>query len=591
MRSSNSRSLSVRWQLMALAAVAVVIVFSLGYEVAKQTVRGVAESRSREGHERVVGFVRAHGDAEDLEDLSTALDARLSRFDAGGKRASTGSDGAADAPASTLSEDEIQNARTAAPDAWSRETRGKLVSVLSTSGGFVRVETTIDRADATTARLRGLGIAGAIVAFILSALFIEGVIRRLSREIFDLRSAAVRMARGELEVGMDGGLPNATPELRDLAVALRRLAANLSTALNDLSAERDLFGSVLDGMREGVLVLDAEGKIALANPAFRQTLLLSSNVAGKLPVAVIESPHLVEVLEEAHGLRRQVAAEVTVGRLMPRTLAVHAAPVAATSGATLAVFVDVTELRRFETMRRDFVANVSHELRTPITVIRATAETLEQSKWGDAMANDFVSIIERNAERLQRLVDDLLDLSRMDSGKIRLDIQEVELESLLDAVVASHREKSRKRGIRFNVRVAAEASRVPADRGALEQVLSNLVENEAKYAAERTTVSITTSVEDQELVVTLSDRGPGIPEHHLPRLFERFYRVDAGRSRDLGGTGLGLAIVKHLTEALRGTIDVESEMGKGTTFRLALPLVRDPASEKDPTPTPLGPLI
>ncbi len=504
---------------MLLAAVAVLIVFSLGYEVARQTVRGVAETRSREAHAVVLRFVQTQRALGDVEELAAPFDARVALFDRSGRRVVREPQ---DTTSMELSDEELTNARASEPEPWSREARGKLVSVLATSEHFVRIETVIDHADETTARLWGLGIAAALVAFVLSALFIEGVIRRLSREIFDLRTAAVRMARGELEVGMDSGLPNATPELRDLAVALRRLAANLSSALTDLAAERDLFGSVLDGMREGVLVLDADGKIALANPAFRQTLLLSSNVAGKLPVAAIESPHLVEVLEQAHGLRRQVAAEVTVGRLMPRTLAVHAAPVAATSGATLAVFVDVTELRRFETMRRDFVANVSHELRTPITVIRATAETLEQSKWGDAMANDFVSIIERNAERLQRLVDDLLDLSRMDSGKIRLDIQDVELRPLLEAIVGSHREKSRKRGIRFEIRLAEDATRVLADRGAIEQVLSNLVENEAKYAAERSTVVIATSVEDADLVLTLADRGPGIAEHHLPRLFERF---------------------------------------------------------------------
>ena len=203
------------------------------------------------------------------------------------------------------------------------------------------------------------------------------------------------------------------------------------------------------------------------------------------------------------------------------------------------------------------------------------------------MAYDFVAIIERNAQRLQRLVDDLLDLSRMDSGKARLDIEQVSVDALLKTVLAAHQEQARRRGVRFVIQIGAEAQSVEADRGALEQILSNLVENEVKYASGKSTVTVATAVEDEQFVITISDSGPGIAEQHLSRLFERFYRVDAGRSRELGGTGLGLAIVKHLLEAHSGSISVESELGKGTTFRLVLPRNRALLLERQLESVPL----
>jgi two-component system phosphate regulon sensor histidine kinase PhoR len=583
--------LSIRGQLGALAVLAIVVIFGLGYQIAARTLHHREEVQARAHHlietRLAARLVAARGELDEalVRELEASLGVTISIVAADG-RLLHGDRPPEDLAGVDPSDDAVVAPVRSDPEALRGVARATLRSGETVS---VFVLSRVARSEDTLTRFRGLTLAAAAVALVLAGLFIEGVVRRLSLDVADLADAATRMARGDLHAGADAHLSYAIPELRELAKALQHLAQNLSSALGQLASDRDLFGSVLDGMREGVLVLDQDGRIALANPAFRQTLLSPRGVIGKLPSAAIESPRLVEVLEDAHENRRPVSAEVSVGRLMPRRLAVHAAPVAATSAATVAVFVDVTELRKLETMRRDFVANVSHELRTPITVIRATAETLEQSKWGDAMANEFVSIIERNAERLQRLVDDLLDLSRMDSGNVRLTFERVSIEPLVRSVVAAHAETARKRGVKFIVEVGKGADQVLSDRGAIEQIVTNLVENEVKYAVEKAPVTLSTAIEDGRFVVLVSDRGPGIAEVHLSRLFERFYRVDAGRSRELGGTGLGLAIVKHLAETLGGAVSVESEVGKGTTFRLVLPL-QPSVPPPDPTPLAVSPL-
>ena len=238
------------------------------------------------------------------------------------------------------------------------------------------------------------------------------------------------------------------------------------------------------------------------------------------------------------------------------------------------MFSDVTELRRLETLRRDFVANVSHELRTPIASIRATSETLRSGALDDPeMAKEFVEIIDRNAQRLHRLVEDLLDLSKIEAKELDLKIQPLDARAEARAVVDLLRHGAEQRKSEVQVE-APEGLLVQADPRALEQILTNLVDNAIKYGppGARVTVRARQSLDRPGRVTfEVADDGPGIDATHLPRLFERFYRVDTGRSRALGGTGLGLAIVKHLAEALGGEVSVESALGKGSTFRVDLP--------------------
>jgi len=352
-----------------------------------------------------------------------------------------------------------------------------------------------------------------------------------------------------------------------------QLAAGLSATLAELRVERDLLGGILGAMKEGVLVLDPDGRIAMVNPALREMLLLpgADEVVGRPPLDVIRHAELQALLGRA---RREPASEELdlPSGLKPRRLLVHAARLHGEPGGLVVVFVDVTEIRRLESLRRDFVANVSHELRTPVTAVRSAAETLRGGAAADPEARErFLDIVDRNAERLHRLVEDLLDLSRIESRELRLAPEPLDLAQVAAGALALFRERADKRRIRLRAAVPADTPPARADRRALEQVLTNLVDNALKYCPEGAEVTVGAAVTPSAVELSVADSGPGIEAKHLPRLFERFYRVDAGRSRDLGGTGLGLSIVKHLVEAMGGAVRVASSPGQGSTFTLSLP--------------------
>jgi two-component system, OmpR family, phosphate regulon sensor histidine kinase PhoR len=237
----------------------------------------------------------------------------------------------------------------------------------------------------------------------------------------------------------------------------------------------------------------------------------------------------------------------------------------------VAVFVDVTEVRRLETLRRDFVANVSHELRTPVTAIRSATETLIDGAASDPVAAEaFIGIIDRNAQRLQQLVEDLLDLSRIESRGFRLSMETLDVRPIFTQVLGLFRERASKKNITLTDRTPVDVPRVRSDRRAIEHVLTNLIDNAVKYCPSGAHVWVDVGVSPEAVTVNVGDDGPGIDARHLPRVFERFYRVDAGRSRDLGGTGLGLSIVKHLAEAMGETVSVVSVVNQGTTFSFTL---------------------
>jgi two-component system phosphate regulon sensor histidine kinase PhoR len=250
---------------------------------------------------------------------------------------------------------------------------------------------------------------------------------------------------------------------------------------------------------------------------------------------------------------------------------VRIAPLEARGRGTVAVLSDVTELRRLESMRRDFVANVSHELRTPIAAVRAAVETL----LGGALthpeaAREFVTIIERHTERLHRLVEDLLELSRIEAKELTLTLAPTAVGPALAHTVELFDLAARRRNTRLVCEIARELPPVSVDRHALEHVLSNLIDNAIKYSPEGATVTVRAQRREDRVRLSVADTGMGIDARHLPRLFERFYRIDAGRSRPLGGTGLGLAIVKHLAEAMDARVSVESAIGQGTVFHVDL---------------------
>jgi two-component system phosphate regulon sensor histidine kinase PhoR len=407
----------------------------------------------------------------------------------------------------------------------------------------------------------GLSLA---VAFATAGLAARG----FARAAADLTRVAQGIAAGKLEVRAQA---TAEGELGELGKALDRVAQELATTLTELTVERDRLRGVLAGMEEGVLLLDERGHIALINTALREMLLLGQDAVGKTQLEAIRHADLKELLDQAREVPEPVTGEIELGGLKPRRLLVRAAQLPGNEEQVFAVFVDVTEVRKLESMRRDFVANVSHELRTPVTAIRSAAETLQLVPPNDSEVREqFIAIVARNAERLHDLVEDLLDLSRIESQKLKLALEPLEARAVLVQVSSLFRERADRKQVEFVHEVPAGLPRVLADRRALEHVITNLVDNAVKYCGERSRVVLRGVDAGSELRLSVEDEGPGIEERHLPRLFERFYRVDAGRSRELGGTGLGLSIVKHLTEAMGGSVGVTSKPGSGTTFTITL---------------------
>ncbi len=355
----------------------------------------------------------------------------------------------------------------------------------------------------------------------------------------------------------DGGTIAARDELRH--------------SLSELRQSRDLMGRILETMRESVLVIDAKNRIVLHNRALGEMILSSGDFSGRPLIEIVRSAELQNLLEETRAAGSKTELEFDLAGIRPRRLLVQSIPLVGDRSDLLLVVVDVTEMRRLETLRRDFVANVSHELKTPVTAIRSAAETLRDGAIKDPEhAPQFVDMIERNAQRLQSLVEDLLELSRIESRALQLDIQNLSLTSAVASAMQLFGERAAKKQMRLTT-VVPEDLLVRADKRAFEQVLSNLIDNAVKYCPAGSEVTVKAVPSGDEVQISVADQGAGIPPKHLPRVFERFYRVDSGRAREVGGTGLGLSIVKHLTEAMAGNATVESEFGAGTTFIVTLP--------------------
>jgi len=350
--------------------------------------------------------------------------------------------------------------------------------------------------------------------------------------------------------------------------------------LIELRSERDWMGGILSRMREGVILLDAEQRIKMLNPAMREMLLLAEDAVGKPILEAIRHSELKKLLDRVFEEGEPATKEIEISGLKPRRLLVRAAPLGS-EAAVFAVVFDVTEMRRLESLRKDFVANVSHELRTPVTAIRSAAETIRDVAVNDAKALPaFVDIIARNAERLGSLVDDLLELSRIESRDIKLVMESIDLSAMVSQIVALFHERASKRGQVLEVDVSDDLPSVSADRHAIDHILTNLVDNAVKYSGSQAVIRVSATLTvGRSIILRVEDTGPGIAEEHLPRLFERFYRIDNGRSRDQGGTGLGLSIVKHLVEAMGSQISVESTPGVGTRFFFALPVAGDIAMD------------
>jgi two-component system phosphate regulon sensor histidine kinase PhoR len=347
-------------------------------------------------------------------------------------------------------------------------------------------------------------------------------------------------------------------------------------------AERDRLAAVLDAMVEGVLVVDAAGRILQANPAFDRLFGLARTPVGRTTLESLRNPAVEDVLHAALSRGERGAGFVRLARPVERTLEVAAAPLGAPARTgAVAVFHEVTRLERLEALRRDFVAGVTHEIRTPVTAIRGWAETLRDAGEDPAERARFADVIVRQADRLARLVDDLLILSSVESGGYRLRPERLPAGDLLRAALEAFEPRAREAGIALTV--SSPEAAVLGDRRLLDQAIANLVDNALRHTERGGRVELRAEASGEDRVrIAVRDTGCGIPPEDLDRVFERFFRVDRARGRRAGGAGLGLALVKHVAAVHGGRVEVRSRVGEGSEFALVLPAARGPAAPPPP---------
>jgi two-component system, OmpR family, phosphate regulon sensor histidine kinase PhoR len=436
--------------------------------------------------------------------------------------------------------------------------------------GVARLAVPLTEVDRAKEEIRRPILAAAILSVLAAALLGWVAARRTARRLEEMSRAASEVASGRMGARATSG---GRDEISALARSLNRMADQLEERLMLLSRERNQLRTVLDGMVEGVLLADPEGRIVLANEAFRRIFGARDPVEGRRPLESARIPALQEAVDAALGAAEPIAREIVLGPRRER--AIRASLAAVREGerivGAVAVFHDVSELNRLERVRREFVANVSHELRTPLTAIKGYAETLQDGGLRDpAQVSQYVGVIHRHAERLRTLIEDLLDLAAVEQGQARLSLAPVPVGEVASQAESAVRPTIQQRRHVFRMDIPGDLPPVLADRDRLAQILINLLDNAAKFTQEGGRIGLTARAEDGHVTLSVSDNGVGIPPGELERIFERFYRVDRSRDRREGGTGLGLAIAKHLTQAMGGTLDVQSTPGSGSTFRLTL---------------------
>ncbi len=418
---------------------------------------------------------------------------------------------------------------------------------------------------------RSLWVASLVILLVagMAALLVS---RGFSDRVERLREFSRRVAEGDFRALPGDGSGDA---LEMLGASLNQTAARMDRAIRTLTEERNLSSAILGSMVEGVAVVNGAERLVFANQGFADILELDvPPKSGSALVEIVRQTELIEAVRQVLAGEPRVEAEIVTGTLRQHFFAATVAAVRAgeTSGAVV-VLHDITELRKLERVRRDFVANVSHEFKTPLTAIQGFSETLLAGAIDDPQNRErFLGIILEHSRRLARLTDDLLKLSQMDADRLELEIRRVSVAELIESCLETAQHRAAEKDIRVYVSQSAELPDIAGDRRRLAEVLQNLLDNATQYTLPGGRITLSADVRDADVVFTVSDTGIGIPKADQSRIFERFYRVDAARSREAGGTGLGLAIAKHLVEVHGGRIWVESEIGQGSQFNFSVPV-------------------
>jgi two-component system phosphate regulon sensor histidine kinase PhoR len=446
-------------------------------------------------------------------------------------------------------------------------------------GWVIRVAIPLSQFEERLRRTMHVLIIGAVTAAVFAILLGFFFTRRIVRPLEGMRRDLERLEEGSLGVRLDPE-SSSEDEIGLLARTLNRVQSRLESSIQNLTSQRNQRDTILASMVEGLLAVDSDDRILVANAAARAALGIGPEpVEGRMLVETVRIPQLVDFVEQVRAASQPLGIELVIREPRTRYLEMHGAPLhMAENGATGAVVVlnDVTRLRKLEEVRRDFVANVSHELKTPVTSIKGFLETLldRGALEEPESARRFLGIISRQTERLADIIADLLYLSKLEYEEKQIAVQPVDLELVIEHCVANFEHGAQAGGVNLSVRIETPEHWLLGDASLLTRALDNLIDNAIKYSPSGGRVEVGLREDSGELLLQVTDQGIGIPEEHLPRISERFYRVDTARSREMGGTGLGLAIVKHVAQAHSGRLQVESRLGEGSRFTLRFPILR-----------------
>jgi len=449
---------------------------------------------------------------------------------------------------------------------------------------IIRMALSLDEIDSPLDELREELLLVSLIVLVLGAVVSLGFSQMFVRRVERLKDFSRRVAEGDFRP-----LPAEEPrdEMAELGDALNETAKQLELEIRLLSSERNRSSAILRSMVEGVAVIDAQERLVFCNRAFSEILNLDpASIEGRPLIELVRISELLGLIRKALHGEEGLQSDIAMGIVQQRSFVVTAAPVkalesGAAGGAVAAekpsgavvVLHDVTELRRLERVRQDFVANVSHEFKTPLTAIQGFAETLLAGALDDPNNNRrFLEIIRDHAARLARLTDDLLKLARIEAGKLEIEFSTVGLTELIEGCAETTLLRASRKQIALEINIPPRLPAVRGDASLLRDVLQNLLDNAIQYTPAGGRIHLNATASAREAVITVADTGIGIPLAEQERIFERFYRVDAARSREAGGTGLGLSIAKHIVEAHGGRLWVESTVGSGSQFSFSIPL-------------------
>ncbi len=433
---------------------------------------------------------------------------------------------------------------------------------------IVRLALPLEQVSASIASLQRILTGVTVLVTVLAVLLAMLIAGRITRPVAELTDSAWKLAGLTPAVQP---VPGGNDEISQLAYAFNSMSTQLSTQLDDLKSERATLTAVLEKMTDGVLIVDNQGTVQLINPALRKMFAIPQNeVVGKPLIEVVRHHQPVEMWQRCQAEGKAQSLDFEIGRrLSLQGLATSLGP--ALPGATLLLFQDLTRQRQTETIRRDFISNVSHELRTPLAALKALTETLQAGALDDPpAAHRFLEQMETEVDSLSLMVNELLELSRIESGRVPLSIVPTQPQDIVNPAVERLRLQAERLGLSLSVDCPDDLSLVLADAVRIQQVVVNLLHNAIKFTSAGGEVKVRVVDQEREVRFAVEDNGIGIAAEDLPRIFERFYKVD--RSRATSGTGLGLAIARHLVEAHGGKIWVESQVGKGSRFYFSIPI-------------------